>query len=208
MDSLLKRIPCTNCYIDDIINAHSTSKGTIEEHKATVQRILATKVKNNFAVKRGNCAFSQKKVEWLEIKITEAGVRPLVGKTDAIKNLRIPNKNISELRSFFGSIKHYINFAPNLSLFSSPLRPLHNKKLVYQWASSHSTAFEKLKSEIVNITENSHFDVKEKSRLKTNASHNGLGTKLEQFQGREWKTIAFASRFLNSHEIKSSTHEL
>ena len=131
MDSLLKGIPCTICYIDDILNAHSTSKGTIEEHKAIVQRILPTKDKNNFAVKCENCAFLQKKVEWLEIKVTEAGVRPLVGKADAIKNLQIPKKKVSEIRSIFVSINHYINFVPNLSLFSPPLRPLLNKSSVY-----------------------------------------------------------------------------
>ena len=181
MDSLLKGITCAICYIDYILNAHSTSKGTIEEHKAIVQRILPTKDKNNFAVKCENCAFLQKKVEWLEFKMTEAGVRPLVGKADAIKNLQIPKQKVSEFRSIFGSINHYINFVPNLSLFSSPLRSLLNKKSVYHWASSHSTAFDKLKSETVNITENSHFDIKETSRLKTNASHNGLGAALEQF---------------------------
>ena len=69
-------------------------------------------------------------------------------------------------------------------------------------------AIEKLKSEIVNFTENSHFDIKEKTKLKTIAPHNGLGAKLEQFQGREWKTILFASRFLNNHEMKYSTNEL
>ena len=35
--------------------------------------------------------------------------------------------------------------------------------------------FEKLKSETVTLTENTHFDVKLKSRVKSDASHNGLG---------------------------------
>ena len=97
---------------------------------------------------------------------------------------------------------------PNLSTLSSPLRPLLNKKSVYKWDINHSIAFEKLKAEIVNITENSHFDIKEKTRLKTDASHNGLGATLEQLLGDQWKTIAFASRFLNNHEMKYSTIKL
>ena len=48
------------------------------------------------------------------------GVRLLVGKAGAIKNLPIP-KNISELRSFFGPINQYVKFVPNLSTLSSPL---------------------------------------------------------------------------------------
>ena len=131
----------------------------------------------------------------------------MVGKADTIKNLPTP-KNISELRSFFGSINQYVKFVPNLSTLSSPLRPLLNKKSLYKWDTSHSIAFEKLKTEIVNIAENSHFDIKEKTRLKTDASHSGLGATLEQLQDDQWKTIAFASRFLNNHEMKYSTNEL
>ena len=204
MDSLLKNIPFTNCYIDDILVA---SRGSLEEHKSIEYKILSILDNNNMAVKWGKSAFFKSDFEWLGFKISGDGVRPLVGKADAIKILPTP-KNISELRSFFGSINQYVKFVPNLSTLSSPLRPLLNKILVYKWDTSHSRAFEKLKTEIVNITENSHFDIKEKTRLKTDASHNGLVATLEQLQDDQWKTIAFASRFLNNHKIKYSTNKL
>ena len=109
---------------------------------------------------------------------------------------------------FFGSINQYEKLVPNLSTLSSPLLPLLNKKSVCKWDNVHSAAFVKLKSEILDITENSHFDKKEKTRLKTEASHIELGTTLEKLQGDQWKTIAFASRFLNNHKLKYSTNEL
>ena len=56
------------------------------------------------AVKWVECAFFQSEKEWLGVKISGAGVRPLVGKADAIKNLTMPTK-ISELRSFFLLLK-------------------------------------------------------------------------------------------------------
>ena len=49
------------------------------------------------------CIFFQNEIEWLGFKISNSGVKPLVGKSDSIKNLPNP-KNISELRSYFGSI--------------------------------------------------------------------------------------------------------
>ena len=150
MDSLLKNIPFSNFYIDDILVA---SRGSLEEHKSIVYKILSILDKNNMAVKWGKCAFFKPDFEWLGFKISGDGVRPLVGKADAIKNLPTP-KNISELCSFFGSINQYVKFFPNLSTLSSPLRTLLNKILVYKWDTSHSLAFEKLKAEIVNITEN------------------------------------------------------
>ena len=42
-------------------------------------------------------------------------------------------------------------------LVISKLRPLLQKKSVYQWNDEHTKAFEELKQQIVNITENNHF---------------------------------------------------
>ena len=123
MDSLLENIPFTNCYIDDILVA---SRGSLEKHKSIVYKNLSILDTNNMAVKWGKCAFFKCDIEWIGFKISGDGVRPLVGKADAIKNLPTP-KNISELRSFFGSINQYVKFVPNLSTLSSNLRPLLNK---------------------------------------------------------------------------------
>ena len=111
-------------------------------------------------VKCEKCAFFQKEIEWLGFKLSHSGVKPLVGKTDSIKNL--PNfKSISELRSFFGSTNQYMKLVPNLSTPSSPLRPLLVK--VYPWIDDHTKAFEEIKKQIVNITENNPFEIKRRS---------------------------------------------
>ena len=120
MDSLLKDISFTNCFIDDILIA---SKGSLNEHKAILTKTLNILDNKNMAVKWKKCASFQKEIEWLGLKISTLGVKPLVGKSDSIKSLPNP-KNISELRSFFGSINQYMKFVPNLSPLSSPLRPL------------------------------------------------------------------------------------
>ena len=101
-----------------------------------------------------------------------------------------------------------MRFVTNLSYLSSPLRPLLVKKSVYQWNDEHTKAFEELRQQIVNISENNHFDIKRMSRLKTDASHSGFGATLEQWDWKNWVTIAFASQFLNNHETKYSTNEL
>ena len=120
MNSLLKDIPFTNCYIDDILIA---SKGSLHEHKAILSNILNILDNKNMAVKWEKCAFFQKEIEWLGFKTSNLGVKPLVGKSNSIKSLPNP-KNIFELRSFSGSINQYVKFVPNLSSLSSPLRPL------------------------------------------------------------------------------------
>ena len=97
MESLSTNMPFINCYKDDFLVA---SKGSLEEHIAIVYENLSILDKNNMAVKMGKYSFFKSEIEWLGFKISGEGVRPLVGKADALKNLPIP-KNISELRSFF-----------------------------------------------------------------------------------------------------------
>ena len=120
MDSLMKDISFTNCYTDDILIA---SKGSLNEHKAILTKTLNMLDNNNMAVKWEKCAFFQKENEWLGFKISNSGVKPLMGKSNSIKSLPNP-KNISKFRSFFGSINQYMKLVPSLSTLSSPLRPL------------------------------------------------------------------------------------
>ena len=54
MDSLLKEIAFTNCYIDDILIA---SRGSFNEHKAILTKILNILDNKNMAVKWDKCAF-------------------------------------------------------------------------------------------------------------------------------------------------------
>ena len=44
--------------------------------------------------------------------------------------------------------------------------------------------------------------------MKCDASHLGLGASIEQYHRGSWKTVAFASRFLNVAELKYSSNEL
>ena len=62
---------------------------------------------------------------------------------------------------------------------------------------------------IAKIPSPYHFDSSKGSRVKCDASHNGLGACLEQeIEPGVWAPTAFASRFLNNAEAKYSTHEL
>ena len=51
-------------------------------------------------------------------------------------------------------------------------------------------------------------DVKLNTRVKCDASHLGLGASIEQDHWGNWKTVVFASRFLNVAELKHSTNDL
>ena len=204
MDSTLGSIPFTNCYLDQIF---ITSKGTFLDHKNIVLKILSILDEYNFAVEWTKRKFFRKEIEWLGFKISKTGIVPLFDKSKAIKDLPIP-KNLKDLRSFFGSINQYIKLVPNLASLGNPLRTSLKKRSIFQWNDDHTKAFEKIKQKIVSLTENTNFDVKRNTRVKTDASHIGSRASLEQLHGSDWKTISFACRLLNPHESKYSTNEL
>ena len=68
--------------------------------------------------------------------------------------------------------------------------------------------FEHIKTVIANATENTHFNPTLETRIKCDASCQGLGAALEQLDCEGWKTVAFASRFLNSNEERYCINEL
>ena len=65
-----------------------------------------------------------------------------------------------------------------------------------------------MKNAIRQIIENKHFDTKRTTRVRSNASKEGLGACIEQKYNIGWHPIAYASRFLNSNEQKYSISDL
>ena len=62
-------------------------------------------------------------VEYLGHRISEDGIQPLQSKVEAIANAPVP-KNVQELRSFWGLLKYYGKFIPNLATILHPLNSL------------------------------------------------------------------------------------
>ena len=112
-----------------------------------------------------------------------------------------------------GCIHHLIKFTPKLAELSEPLRPLLSKNNTksqnrLDWKNHHTIAFEEIKRQIINITENKRFDINKETRVKCDASRKGLGAALEQKHNSIWKPVAYACRFLNKLEERYSTNEL
>ena len=80
----------------------------------------------------------------------------------------------------------------------------------FEWENQHSVVFEEIKKAVDNIALlKLYYDPSKQTRVKCDASHSGLGATLDQWSDPdEWVPIAFASRYLNSQEIKYSTNEL
>ena len=62
--------------------------------------------------------------------------------------------------------------------------------------------------EIANLIENAHFDVKRKTRIKSDASHNGLSTMLQKLQKKRLEIGFIRYSIINPHEANYSTNEI
>ena len=74
-------------------------------------------------LKREKCAFLLKSVSYLGHAISEEYLHTVESKVKAVVEAPDP-RNISELRSFLGTVKYYEKFLPNLATTLSPLHRL------------------------------------------------------------------------------------
>ena len=207
MDCTLQGLEGVICYLDDIL---VVTKGRVEDHNVLVERVMNRLDEEGWALKLSKCEFSVNKLVWLGYKIDENGYAPKFSKKEAIKSL-LPPKTLKQLRSFMGTLNHLQRFIPDLHKYTVAFRAslkAENKKS-FLWGEEQTIAFQKILNLIANIPNLFHYDASKASRIKCDASHSGLGACLEQeVEPNVWAPIAFASRFVNSAEIKYSTNEL
>ena len=204
MDYTLVGLSHTYCFLHDII---VVSKGTQESHLKYVYNCLQKLEADNLRTNLSKCHFAKHQINWLGFTFSQSGVKPIESKTAAIAEIKAP-KILKQLRSFLGSVHHLSKFIPNLAKICHPLRPLLKKNEKLLWTEYHQTHFEHIKTVIANATENTHFNPTLETRIKCDASRQGLGAALEQLDCEGWKTVAFASRFLNNNEERYSINEL
>ena len=162
---------------------------------------------DNLRIILSKCHFAKHQINWLGFTFSQSGVKPIESKTAAIAEIKAP-KTLNQLRSTLGSVHHLSKFIFNLAKICHPRRPLLKKSEKFIWTEVHQKHFEYIKTVIANATENTHFNPTLETRIKCDAFPQGLGAALEQLDCDGWKTVAFASRFLNNTEERYSINEL
>ena len=195
------------CYLDDIL---IVTKGDIREHNELVETVMQRLDAEGWALKLSKCEFSVYQLTWLGYDINENGYSPKFSKIEAIQSLK-PPRTLKQLRLFMGTLNQLQRFIPDLHThtvhFRASLKACNKQSFL--WGDDQSKAFYDIIKLIAKIPSLYHFDSLKGSRVKCDASHNGLGACLEQeVEPGIWAPTAFASRFLNNAEVKYSTNEL
>ena len=190
-DNTLQNIPGVICFLDDTL---IVSKGSIEDHNKTIERVFQKLEREGFALKLSKCVFLVRQITWLGYDIDDSGYIPKNSKVQRVLDLKAP-RTLKQLRSYMGVVDHLQKLLLILQLYTEKFRSslkFSNKTKII-WNEYKQDTFNKSLKVISEITKMYYYDQKRKSRIKCDASHSGLGESIEQeLSDGTWAPIAFA----------------
>ena len=110
MEKVLLGLTGVCCYLDDILVMGKTDEEHYQNLKAVLDRLQA----KGLRLRRSKCQCFQTAVEYFGFRITQAGLRTLPSKVEAVLKAPTP-RNVTELKSFLGLANYYGSFLANLS---------------------------------------------------------------------------------------------
>ena len=149
------------------------------------------------------CHFAKHQINWFSFTFSKNGVKPIESKTAAIAGIKAP-KTLKQLRSFLGSVYHLSEFIPNLAKICHPHRFLLKKVKNLFGPKITKLNLNILKLQLQMLRKKPTLE----TRVKCDAPRQDIDAELENLDCEGWKTVAFASRFINSNEERDSFNEL
>ena len=191
-------------YLDDVI----VFSKSLEEHIKHLQMVFNCLKKAGLKLNPEKCRLLCEEVEYLGHSITPCGLRPNNHNIDAVKDFPVP-MNLKQLRQFLGLTSHYRRFVPNYAKIAFPLHALTRKGALFQWTANCEVAFETLKTRLVTAPLFCYPDFDKDFVLETDASKQGLGAILSQYQvDHKLHPVAYASRSISSTEANYAITDL
>ena len=141
---VLKDLPFTITYMDDIIIFSRTAEETLGPHQASFKKLWNV----HLSKKQSKCHFFAKEIQYLGHILSTTGTRPLPSKTQVIKNIH-PPKTAKQVHAFLGLVGYYRKFIKDFHKIAKPLTLLTCHKARFEWTPVHHTAFMMLKKAII-----------------------------------------------------------
>ena len=224
VDSVLKGLPDTFCYLDDIL-IFSKSK---ESHLATLDELFKRLAKAGLSLNLGKCEFGKDSLDYLGFTIDCNGLRPIEKKVEAIQNFPKPT-NQKQLLGFLGALNYYRASLPSLppkddkSKARTPaeiLDPLYklatcelpkksSSSFVAIWENSEclKNAFEDAKALLQKAITLNFPQPNAPLAITTDASKIALGATLDQWVQGSWRPLGMWSKALKGPQQGYSTYK-
>ena len=160
----------------------------------------------NLKLKPSKCYFARTELDFLGHVVSGDGVRPNPKMVAAVQEFPVP-KTVKQIRSFLGLSNYYRRFVKDYAKLASPLHKLTWKGEKFVWSDSCQVAFDKLKHALVSAPILAFPDFTKRFHVFTDASNEGIGMTLGQYQDDLERAIAYAGRDLNPVERNYSAIE-
>ena len=196
----LKQSQCV-VYLDDVLSAHMTFEGMLENLKAIFERVRISKM----LLKPEKCKLFQKRLKFLGVVLDENGISTCPEKVASIVKMA-PPKNIRGVRSFLGLSGFYRRWIKDYSKCSELLTRLTRKGAIFKWDDETHHAWESIKNKLVEAPVLAHPDINKKFTLICDASAYCIGGILVQ-EGDDGlpHPIMYGSAILRDDQRKWST---
>jgi hypothetical protein len=178
-------------FVDDL-NVHSESWG---EHLQHLDTVLCKLKEVNLKLNPSKCCFAAKTITFLGHVVNREGIRPELGKIEAVLHFPTP-KNVPSIRSFLGLTGYYCKYVKGYSNLAGPLFELTKKDVAFVWDMRCEWAYQALKAALVDAPVLTQPNFKQTFWLDVDWSTKGVGAILSQKEGKIEKVIAYASKSL------------
>ena len=184
-------------YMDDVI----IYADSLRTHQIKLEKFLGRIQTARLTLQPEKCLFLRREVTYLGHLISENGVRPDPQKTQAVKNFPRP-KTTKHIKQYLGLCGYYRRHIPNFALIAKPLTSLLKKETPFSWGEKQEKAFTTLKDVLCSAPILQYPNFSEPFLITTDASFFAIGCVLSQGKIGQDLPIAYASRTLNSAEVK------
>ena len=204
MNKILSKIDYTLVFMDDIL----IPARTFDEGLRRLDEVLNIFREANLTLKLEKCFFFYKQIDFLGFEVSGSGIRPGSRKTVAVSNFPVP-KNVHDVRRFIGLASFFRRFVKDFSLIARPLTDLLKKQFQWKWTDEHTSAFETLKSKLIERPLLALYDSKFETELHTDASKYGIaGILMQRSQDGLMRPVAYYSRKTTNDEQKLHSFDL
>lgn len=204
-------------YLDDIIIFSST----FEEHLERLQAVFERLQQHNLKLKPSKCELFKSRVTYLGHVVSEKGIETDPAKLEAVRSWPVP-KSVKDVRRFLGFTGYYRRFIEGFAAIARPLNNLlighatnpkakkksAQKRVPFRWGVEEQVSFDTIIDKLTNPPVLAYADYTLPFTVHTDASLDGLGAVLYQFQDGKERVIAYASRSLKPSEKNYPAHKL
>ncbi|OWZ03692.1 polyprotein [Phytophthora megakarya] len=195
-------------YFDDLFVF--TASGSMNDHLAALDKVLARCEEQQLYVKLSKCTFCAEEIPCLGDYFGRHGIRMDPDKVSAIKDWPQPRTK-RELQSFLGTCVYVLKYCPNFASLTAPLtgatRGLSKNERV-EMTEEQLAAFAELKLRLASPPVLAHPDSSKPFHVKTDASDYAVGGYLFHVDSQDKeRVIAYGGRKLSTAERMYPTRE-